>query len=153
MLLDEELARFTPAKDMLLTIGVFDGVHLGHKYLISRLVALAKQQGRLSGVVTFRQHPREVLSPSLKLPRLTDPAQKVSLLKNDGVDAVIVLSFVPQLAELSAREFVSLLQEHLRMRGLVVGPDFALGRNREGDIDALRELGEEMGFEVTIVPP
>src|SRR3989338_9891864 len=123
MLLDEELAHFKPKKDMLLTIGVFDGVHLGHKYLIGKLVELAKQQDRLSGVVTFLQHPRDVLSPSLKLPRLSDPAQKVSLLKNEGVDIVIALSFIPELAEIGARQFVDLLQEYLRMRGLVVGPD------------------------------
>ncbi len=151
--LEEELARFIPKKDMLLTIGVFDGVHFGHKYLIARLVALAKQQNRLSGVVTFLQHPREVLLPSLRLPRLTDPAQKVSLLKNEGVDAVIALAFIPQIAELSARQFVGLLQKYLRMRGLVVGPDFALGRNREGNIDFLRKLGEELNFSVTVVSP
>ncbi|MDO8717113.1 MAG: bifunctional riboflavin kinase/FAD synthetase [Dehalococcoidales bacterium] len=153
MLLEEELARFTSEKDMLLTIGVFDGVHLGHKYLIGKLVALAKQQNRLSGVVTFLQHPREVLSPSLRLPRLTDPAQKVSLLKNEGVDAVIALAFIPRMAELSARQFLGLLQKYLRMRGLVVGPDFALGRNREGNINFLRKLGEEMEFSVTVVLP
>ena len=151
MPLEEELARFTSKKDMLLTIGVFDGVHLGHKYLIGKLVALAKQQNRLSGVVTFLQHPREVLSPSLKLPRLTDPAQKVSLLKNEGVDSVIALAFIPQMAELSARQFVELLQKYLKMRGLVIGPDFALGRGREGNIEFLRKLGEEMDFGVTVV--
>ena len=153
MPLEEELARFTSKKDMLLTIGVFDGVHLGHKYLIGKLVALAKQQNRLSGVVTFLQHPREVLSPSLKLPRLTDPAQKVSLLKNEGVDSVIALAFIPQMAELSARQFVELLQKYLKMRGLVIGPDFALGRGREGNIEFLRKLGEEMDFGVTVVLP
>lgn len=153
MLLDEELAQFIPEKDMLLTIGVFDGVHLGHKYLIGRLVALAKKQGRLSGVVTFLQHPREVISPSLRLPRLTDPAQKISLLKSEGVDIVIALSFIPELAEIGARQFVDLLQKHLRMRGLVVGPDFALGQNREGSIGFLRKLGEELNFSVTVVLP
>ena len=153
MLLDEELAHFIPKKDMLLTIGVFDGVHLGHKYLIGKLVELAKRQNRLSGVVTFLQHPREVLSPSTKLPRLTDPAQKVSLLKNEGVDIVIALSFIPELAEIGARQFVDLLQKYLRMRGLVVGPDFALGRNREGNIEFLRKLGEELNFSVTVVLP
>lgn len=153
MLLGEELAHFKPKKDMLLTIGVFDGVHLGHKYLIGKLVELAKQQGRLSGVVTFLQHPRDVLSPSLKLPRLTDPAQKVSLLKSQGVDIVIALSFIPELADIGARQFVDLLQKYLKMRGLVVGPDFALGRNREGNIEFLRKLGEELSFSVTVVQP
>ena len=70
MQVEEELAGLSPQKDMLLTIGVFDGVHLGHKYLISQLRELARQQDLLSGVVTFRQHPQEVLSSHTKLPFL-----------------------------------------------------------------------------------
>jgi len=151
--MEEELAGLSPDKDMLLTIGVFDGVHLGHKYLISRLKELALKQGLASGVVTFRQHPEEVMSPKNKLPFLTDLKQRINLLKSEGVDAVIPLSFTTEFAQLSARQFISLLQKHLKMRGLVVGPDFALGRDREGDTETLRRLGEEIGFSVTVVPP
>jgi riboflavin kinase/FMN adenylyltransferase len=151
--MEEELAGLSPDKDMLLTIGVFDGVHLGHKYLISRLKELALKEGLLSGVVTFRQHPEEVMPPKNKLPFLTDLKQRVNLLKSEGVDAVIPLSFTAKLARLSARQFLGQLQKHLRMCGLVVGPDFALGRNREGDNETLRRLGKEMGFSVTVVPP
>ena len=151
--MEEELAGLSPDKDMLLTIGVFDGVHLGHKYLISRLKELALKQGLASGVVTFRQHPEEVMSPKNKLPFLTDLKQRINLLKGEGVDAVIPLSFTTELAQLSARQFISLLQKHLRVRGMVIGPDFALGRNREGDAETLRQLGKEMGFSVTVVPP
>ena len=153
MKVEEELARLSTDEDMLLTIGVFDGVHLGHRYLISQLKELAKQQGLLSGVVTFRRHPQEVLSPQTKLPFLTDLAQRTNLLKNEGVEAIIALSFTHKLAQLSARQFVGLLEKYLRMRGVVIGPDFALGREREGNTDALRRLGQEMGFSVTVVPP
>ena len=153
MQVEEELAELSPGKDMLLTIGVFDGVHLGHKHLISQLVEHARQQNLLSGVVTFRQHPREVLSPRTKLPYLTNLAEKVSLLKNEGVDAVITLSFTKELAQLSARQFVGLLTKYLRMCGLIIGPDFALGRGREGNADTLRKLGREMNFSVTVIPP
>jgi riboflavin kinase/FMN adenylyltransferase len=151
--MEEELAGLKPDKDMLLTIGVFDGVHLGHKYLISKLKELTIKQRLLSGVVTFRQHPQEVLSPHTRLPFLTSITQRINLLKNEGVDAVIPLSFTPQLARLSATQFLGLLQKHLRMRGVVIGPDFALGKNREGNTDTLRRLGKEMGFKVTVVPP
>ena len=153
MPVEEELARLSPNKDTLLTIGVFDGVHLGHKYLISQLKEHARQQNLLAGVVTFRQHPQEVLSPQTKLPFLTDLAERTKLLKNEGVDTIITLSFTPELAQLSAQEFVSLLKKHLRMRGIVIGPDFALGRNREGDANTLRTLGQDMNFSVTVVPP
>ena len=153
MRVEEELAELSPKKDMLLTIGVFDGVHLGHKYLISQLTEQARQQNLLSGVVTFRQHPQEILSPQTKLPFLTDLASRADLLKNEGVEAIITLSFTPELAPLSARQFVSLLQKYLRMRGIVTGPDFALGRNREGGSDTLRALGQDMNFIVTVIPP
>ena len=153
MQIEEELTELSPEKDMLLTIGVFDGVHLGHQYLISQLTEHTRRQNLLSGVVTFRQHPREVLSPQTKLPYLTSLAEKVSLLKNEGVDAVITLSFTRELARLSARQFVSLLKKYLRMRGLIIGPDFALGRNREGNADTLRKLGQDMSFRVTVIPP
>ena len=152
MSVEEELARFSSDKDMLLTIGVFDGVHLGHKYLISQLVAQARQQGLLSGVVTFRQHPQEVLQPRTTLPFLTDLTERNNLLKGEGVAVIIPLTFTAASSHLSARQFVSLLKKYLRMRGLVIGPDFALGRNREGNADTLGALGQEMDFSVTIVP-
>ncbi len=153
MPIEEELAELSPEKDMLLTIGVFDGVHLGHKYLISQLIERARQQDLLSGVVTFRQHPREVLSPRTRLPYLTNLAEKVSLLKNEGVETVITLSFTRESAQLSAGQFVGLLKKYLRMRGLIIGPDFALGRNREGNTDNLRKLGQDMNFSVIVISP
>ena len=153
MAIEEELARLSPNKDMLLAIGVFDGVHLGHKYLISQLIEQARQQNLLSGVVTFRQHPQEVLAPQTKLPFLTDLIERSNLLKSEGIEAVIPLSFTTELAQLTARQFVNLLKKYLRMRGLVIGPDFVLGRDREGNADTLRVLGQEMNFAVTVVPP
>ncbi len=153
MRVEEELARLSSKQDMLLTIGIFDGVHLGHKYLLSQLTERARQQGLLSGVVTFRQHPQAVLSPQTGLPFLTNLAERINLLENEGVEAVIPLSFTGELAQLSAHQFVSLLKRYLRMRGLVIGPDFTLGQNRAGNIDNLRTLGQDMNFTVTVVSP
>jgi len=153
MQVEEELAELSPEKDMLLTIGVFDGVHLGHKYLISQLTEQAQRQDLLSGVVTFRQHPREVLSPRTKLPYLTSLTERANLLKDEGIDAVITLSFTRELGQLDAGQFAGLLKKHLRMRSLIIGPDFALGRNREGNADTLRKLGQDMDFSVTVIPP
>ncbi len=116
MSVEEKLAKLAPARDTLLTIGVFDGVHLGHKYLISRLIEQARQQNLLAGVVTFRQHPQEVVSPKAKLPFLTDLEERNNLLKKEGVDLVIPLFFTQELADLSARQFIILLQKHLKMR-------------------------------------
>jgi len=153
MSLEEELARLSPKKGMLLTIGVFDGVHLGHQALISQLTQQAREQDLISGLVTFGQHPQSVLSGRARLPYLTGLGQKIRLLKEGGVEAIVVLSFTPELAQLSAREFVGLLKKYLRMSGLVIGPDFALGRNREGNADTLDRLGRHLDFSVTVVPP
>jgi riboflavin kinase/FMN adenylyltransferase len=153
MLVEEELARFSPERDTVLTIGVFDGVHLGHKHLITELLNQARQRQLVSGVVTFRHNPEKLLSHRNKLPFLTDIDERIGLLKDEGVDIVIPLSFTPELAQLSAGQFVVLLKKHLKMRGLVIGTDFALGKERQGDTDTLLKLGREMDFSVTVVPP
>jgi len=148
-----ELAKFTPECGTLLTVGVFDGVHLGHKQLIDRLTRDAARRHLISGVVTFTQHPKVVLSPKMKLARLTTLQQRTDLLKSLDVQMVVPLTFTREFAALSAREFVELLRQHLRMEGLVIGPDFALGRGREGNLTSLRALGRELGFTVEVVEP
>ena len=153
MSVESELGKLSPRKELLLTIGVFDGVHLGHRHLISKLKELAREQGILSGVITFSRHPQEVLSPDTKLPFLISLEQRIALLEAEGVDIVIPLPFTPQLAGLSPKQFLTLLKEYLNMKGLVVGPDFALGKDRRGDSDTLRRLGREMGFSLAVVPP
>jgi riboflavin kinase/FMN adenylyltransferase len=150
---EQELAGYSLNCDSLVTIGVFDGVHLGHKDLISRLKELASQQGLCSVVITFDKHPHEVINPQAQPLFLTDAGEKAALLKKEGVDAVIVLTFTRELSQLSARQFLNLLQTRLRMKGLVIGPDFALGRGGEGNIPTLRKLGAEMGFSVTAISP
>lgn len=152
MSVEEELAGLTPQKGMLLTIGVFDGVHLGHKYLLSELVEQARLKDLISGVVTFKQHPQRLLKPQSSLPFLTNLPQKIKLLKDEGVEAIITLSFTLELAQTGTHQFVSLLQKYLRMRGLVLGPDFSLGRNKEGNVAVLRALGQSMNFSLTVVP-
>lgn len=152
MQVEKELARVKPQREMLLSIGVFDGVHLGHQRLLTRLRDEARSKNWLSGVVTFKSHPEMVLAAKSKVLWLNDLETRVNLLRNLGIDIVVVLPFSSELARLTARAFVQLLKQHLKMRGLIVGPDFALGRNREGDADKLRILGEEMDFSVEVIP-
>ena len=104
-------------------------------------------------VVTFNSHPQNVLSPQTKLARLTTVEERTRLLRGLGVELVVPLNFSTEVAALSAREFVSLLQMNLRMRGLIIGPDFTLGRGREGDATVLQTLGQELGFTVEVVEP
>ena len=153
MSVEEELSQLSPGRDTILTIGVFDGVHLGHKHLLDKLIERAGRLNLLSGVVTFAPHPQNFLFPETELPFLTSLEQRKVLLEDAGAEAVIVLPFSQELAQLSARDFMGLLKEYLRLKELVIGPNFALGRNREGDASNLRKLGWEMGFTVTVVPP
>jgi riboflavin kinase/FMN adenylyltransferase len=104
-------------------------------------------------VVTFHPQPKTVLVPHLQTRYLTTPADKIVLLDGLGLDLVVILPFTRETARTPAVEFVGELVAHLKMRQLWVGPDFALGRNREGDIPRLRESGQELGFEVHVAEP
>ena len=149
----DQLQKHRPAGDSALTIGVFDGVHRGHQHLLTRLKAEAERRGLTSVVITFADHPRGVLHPGATPALLTGIDERVALLEETGVDLVIPVSFDTALSRLTAREFAGLLREHVRMTGLVVGPDFAMGHRREGDGTTLAALGQEMGFFVEMVEP
>ena len=153
MTIHQELARVSPPRETAVTIGTFDGVHLGHQQLLERLKLTAARAGLLSAVVTFRNHPRAVLNPESKLQYLASLEARIALLEQLGIDLIVSVDFTRELSQLKAREFVALLSRHLKMRGLVVGPDFALGHRREGDIPALKGLESEVGFRVETVEP
>jgi len=152
MEIEQELANIAPQEETLLTIGVFDGVHAGHRYLLEKLQHRAAEKNLLSGVVTFSPHPQSVLHPHNQLPWLSNLEDRVRTFQELGVNIVAVLTFTPKVAQLGAREFMSLVKKQLRMRGIMVGPDFSLGRGREGNIDLLRALGCEMEFSVEVIP-
>ena len=144
-----EDARFDT--DSLVTIGVFDGVHLGHQTLIKRLVAAAREAARRAVVITFFPHPDKVLDEVAERYYLTTPDQRAALLLQLGVDAVVTLQFGDAMRRVPATDFVNQLVERLRMKELWVGADFALGFQRQGDIRFLRDQGRSRGFSVTAV--
>ena len=148
----QRLAEVAPDRDTVLTIGVFDGVHLGHRHLLRQLVQKAQPDCQ-PGVITFTNHPATILRPDTPVSYITTTDQKLSLLRKEGVELVMPLEFTRELSEVTADEFVGLLTEHLRMKGLVIGPDFALGRRRQGDVTFLREAGKRLGFWVESVEP
>jgi len=153
MPIKNELAKFSPQKEALISIGVFDGVHLGHQHLLNHLKNEANKRGCLSGVITFKSHPRWVLDAGIQIAWLNDLDIRISLLHDLGIDMVIPLEFTYEISQLTARQFIKYLKDYLRLSGLVVGPDFALGRGREGNIENLRLLGQETDFSVEVVPP
>ncbi len=134
------------------TIGAFDGVHRGHQHLIGSMTRAAHAAGCLAVVLTFDPHPGALLGRS-PVAALTTPEEKADLIAGLGVDFLIVLRFTPALAGTSAARFVGLLCQHLRLTELWVGPDFALGHRREGNVPFLRRMGELVGFRVQVVEP
>lgn len=153
MTTEEQLAQYAPVSPTLLTVGVFDGVHRGHVSLIETLNREARERDLLSGVITFEPHPQAVLHPDEPLPLLSDVGERLELLRNAGVALVVPLTFTPEFSRHSPDEFVAMLATQLKMKGLVLGPDSGLGRDREGTATSLTRLGETLGFTVASVPP
>ena len=134
------------------TIGVFDGVHRGHQRLLAATVAAARQLGGVAAAVTFEPHPRAVLDPANVPPELTTLDEKRERLMAAGIDRVVVVNFTREVSEWTAEHFCARLLDRFDLQRLVVGPGFALGRDRRGDIDFLRRFGAEHGFRVDTVP-
>lgn len=149
----ESLDALRPARDVVMTIGSFDGLHRGHRLLVEQLVAYAQETARLSAALTFFPHPRTLLQPSAWPGYLSTPQERRALMAEVGVDILVVLPFTPQLARTSAEEFLRALHASLRLRELWVGSDFALGRDRQGDVPALRALAPQIGFTLRVVEP
>lgn len=140
-----------PFKHACVTIGNFDGVHLGHQMLFSEVVSLANSHGGTSVVVTFDPHPLKVLHPeSIRLISTTE--QKLELIEKAGIDVLVVIPFNRDFAATTADEFVEdILIETIGVQELVVGYDYAFGRGRTGNIEFLQAKGKEKGFPVTVV--
>jgi riboflavin kinase/FMN adenylyltransferase len=132
-----------------LTLGIFDGLHLGHQRILRRVIERAERINGTSCVVTFDPHPREILSPDTAPDLLTSTKKKVELIEALGVDAVCLIRFTPEFAKVEARPFVrDFLIETLHTKVIVEGYDWRFGKGREGDVDLLREMGKENGYEV-----
>ncbi|MBO4736519.1 MAG: bifunctional riboflavin kinase/FAD synthetase [Paludibacteraceae bacterium] len=131
-----------------LTIGFFDGVHLGHRYLVSELSDCAKKRDLATAVLTFRTHPRQVLHSDYIPSLLTTTDEKIALLKETGVDYVVLTEFTQELSLLSAQEFMRLLHDKLNVRCLMIGYDHRFGHNRSEKFEDYVEFGKEIGIEV-----
>ena len=138
-----------PRDGSAVTIGTFDGVHLGHRTLIARAIEDAGKQGASSVAVTWDRHPNETLRPERTPPLLTSSARKVELLGETGLDIVVVIPFDHELSQWSPERFVQeVLVEGLAARSVVVGFDWRFGHRAKGDVSLLSEMGGGLGFEV-----
>ena len=136
-------------KASLVTIGSFDGVHIGHQQIIHSLVDRALEDGKPAVVVTFHPHPQLVLKDEIRPYYLTMPEKRAQLLGELGVDVVLTYPFTKETSRMDPEEFISLLHKHLKFSELWIGHDFALGRDRQGTPSRLREIGQDYQFSVS----
>ncbi len=137
----------------ILTVGTFDGVHLGHRKIIEDLVQRSKDVSGVTTLVTFDPHPREILLQQ-SLPRLTTIEERAAILSSLGLDRMVVLPFTEQFSKLSAKSFVTeLLVGSIGFRTIVVGHDHRFGKNRTGNVDLLIALGKQYNFDVGVISP
>ncbi len=150
-----------------ITIGNFDGLHLGHQMLLdqTKRIARGEETGEQAGaalpagpqmrtaILTFDPHPLSVFRPQEPLLLMTSARERLILAAEHGIDVGVAHPFTRATANLEAHEFIALLKQHLGLAALVVGPDFALGRNRSGNIARLRDLGREVGYAVHVLEP
>jgi len=148
--LDEVPADFGPT---LVTVGNFDGVHRAHAHVLREIVARARQSGAKAVAVTFEPHPARILRPESGLKLLTPAPEKLRLLEDTGIDAVLLLPFGRDLSLMTPRQFVErILKKKLHAREVHEGYNFRFGHKAAGDMNLLAELGREMGFEVKVYP-
>ena len=150
-----DISYFNPQKKVILTQGTFDGVHFGHRRILSHVVSEAKRCDGVSVLLTFYPHPRLVLHPDdndLKL--LTTIEEKVSLVSSLGIDYLVIIPFTQDLSRLRAAEFVrDILVGQLRLSKLIIGYDHRFGRNREGGLQEMIHYSDTYNFELEEIPP
>jgi len=149
-----QLAAGAPGPDTALTIGVLDGVHLGHQHLLGRLRDEARKRALTPGVVTLHPHPMTVLRPEIAPSYLTSLEDRIELMRAAGADWVVPLTFTSEVSEISTEELALSFFQHLRMRLMVLGPDSAFGRGAPKDTPArMQALAREAGFDVIQIKP
>lgn len=139
-------------KGFVATIGFFDGVHLGHRFLIDYVIETAKKSKMQSMVVTFSEHPRKVLHTDFQPMLLTTKDEKLRLLRGTGIDEIAMLDFTKELSEMPAKDFMQMLYDQYNVRALVVGYDHRFGHGRAEVFDDYHKYGDEMGMRVIKCP-
>lgn len=141
-------------KSAVLTVGTFDGIHLGHRELLDHLCQTAHAMDRPAVVLTFEPHPLEIVRPGGAPPLLTTPEEKIEALAQSGPQHMVLLRFDEQLSTYEPRRFVEeILLGRFNLEHLVIGYDHAFGRGRSGNADTLRRIGSDLGFGVEVVGP
>jgi riboflavin kinase/FMN adenylyltransferase len=148
------ISETSDLKDTIVTIGTFDGVHLGHQKILKKLVELKNKNGGETLLFTFDPHPRKVLFPEQRdLKLITTTQEKCELLKQFGIDNVLVFPFTIEFSKMSAEDYISnIISETLKTKTLVIGYDHRFGSNREGNIETLKQVSGNYNFDLIEIP-
>jgi riboflavin kinase/FMN adenylyltransferase len=140
-----------PFKSAVITIGNFDGVHLGHQALFHEVIEMADTIDGTAVAMTFEPHPIRVITHNGHPPLITLVEQKTELIEKAGIDVLICVPFTMEFAAVSARTFVEdILVKRIGMKAIIVGQDYTFGHKREGNVDLLRQYADELGFELVV---
>lgn len=134
------------------TVGSFDGVHLGHRQIFNYLKQNAARYNGESVVVTFDPHPQEILHPGSDFFRINSQEENIRLIAEIGVDALVVLAFTKEFAELSFSDFLEFLTKKIGARAIVMGPNHNFGKNREGNCKTMEKICAKCGIEIILIP-
>ena len=136
-----------------LTIGNFDGVHHGHRRILRRVKEVAREHGWKASALTFDPHPTRVVAPERSPLLMTSPERRAELMRDEGIEQVVILPFTAEVAQLSPEEFVrQVIVDRLGARAVLVGNNFRFGHRHAGDVELLAELGRQLGFATEVVP-
>ena len=152
MTLIEEFQALNIRDGSIVAIGVFDGLHIGHLTLLRRLREESRRLHLEPVVMTFRNHPNSVLRRNFVTRYLISVEERIDRIKRLGFENIVTVDFDAELSKLKVESFVNLLIKTIKMKVLVVGPDFVMGHNREGTISVLKNLGRKLGFSVMVIP-
>jgi riboflavin kinase/FMN adenylyltransferase len=149
------IGEFKAVRFPVVTVGTFDGVHLGHRKIIDRLNEAASAAGGESVLITFDPHPRSIIyTDSWNLKLINSPAKKIHLLEETGIDHLVIIPFTAEFAAMTSYEFIqNILVEKIKARKVIVGFDHHFGKDRLGNYRSLAEFGNSFGFEVEEIPP
>ena len=154
MLIFKDLSNLPKVDNTILTLGIFDGVHLGHKKIFEKLKKKAALLNCRNLVITFSPHPRNVIDGKEKIDLLTSMEEKIKLFEEIGIDNLLILNFTKEFSQLSSEKFFKdYIIEKIGIKEIIVGYDHHFGKGRSGDVNTLRKMGIEFGFDVTTVEP
>lgn len=148
------VANVIKDKNTILTLGTFDGIHLGHQEIIKKMINISSEKGLRNFVVTFHPHPRRVVSPKQKIKLLSLPEEQEKILKKLGVENLLVINFTKEFSQLSPQQFIEkYLVEILGVNQIVIGYDHHFGKGRGGNVSLLEDAGRKFDFDVIEIPP